>query len=129
MLRTARHGDAYHSDAIRDQVGRLISAKDAARLFPPSRGGRPVAVGTVMRWGLKGCPAKAPGRKGERIYLWMVRGPGQWMTSADAVARFLEALTADRLGQSAPAPAAPRTTARRAREIARAERELAEAGF
>src|SRR5262245_56437636 len=85
------------SDVIRDHLGRLISVKDAARLFPPFRDGKPVAVGTVLRWGLKGCPAKAPGRQGEQIKLWMVRGPGQWMTTAEACAAFIDELTADRM--------------------------------
>jgi hypothetical protein len=95
-----------------------------ARRFPWNKESRPVHVATLTRWILKGCRASA----GTRIKLRATRFPAGWRTTDEWVAEFLDALTADRAGLAAPAPSS-RAPDRRRRDIERAERELAAAGF
>jgi hypothetical protein len=66
-----------------------ISLAQAARLLPPGRNGRPVTLGCVLRWILRG--AKAP--DGHRVHLEAVRLGGRWLTSKEGLQRFAEALT------------------------------------
>jgi hypothetical protein len=70
----------------------LISLAQAARLFPPNRQGKPVHVTTLQRWVLDGIRG---------VHLEAARAGGRWVTSREAVARFLAALTAGHLSQPA----------------------------
>jgi hypothetical protein len=55
------------------------------------------------------------------------RYPGGWSLTEADLDEFTDALTADRLGDAAPAP--PRSPARRTRDLARVDRELAHMGL
>jgi len=66
----------------------LIRLTDAARLAGPGRGNRPRHLSTILRWILDG--VKTPSGF---IKLEAVRIGSKWMTSAQAVQRFVEALT------------------------------------
>ncbi|MCE9555997.1 MAG: DUF1580 domain-containing protein [Planctomycetes bacterium] len=89
-----------------------------ARQVPNRQGGKGINVATVWRWANRGC-------KG--IKLEVVQIGGIQMSSADALARFFNRLTAAANGESAPAPAP--TSRQRAKAIDAAERELAKAGI
>jgi hypothetical protein len=107
------------------ELGELKTFAEIARALPPSRRlGRPVHSSTISRWR---CPGMRS-RDGSRITLRCVRLPSGWMTSLEWVREFIDAVTADKAGDPAPAPAI-RTTARRRREIDRAKRELTAAGI
>lgn len=64
----------------------LISFPALARLIPPSRLGRPVAISTIHRWqrGLRG------------VRLEAIRIGGRWYTSTEAFQKFCNALTQSR---------------------------------
>jgi len=84
----------------------LLSLPQAARRFPPYRRGRPVNPSTVWRWISSG--VKLSG--GRRVKLGAVRLSGRWLTSVEALARFIEAQTPDLgNGASLAADAAPET--------------------
>src|SRR5438067_1404994 len=100
-----------------------ISLATACELIPPGRGGRRTHLSTLLRWVLKG--SKAP--SGQLVRLEAIRVGGRWMTSAEALQRFAEALT-PRLGDTAPAPT-PRTPAGRQRASAKAAVELEKRGI
>jgi hypothetical protein len=95
----------------------LLSLAQAAQRMPPGRGGRPVSLGTVLRWVVDG----APGPDGRRVRLEGCRVGGRWLTSVQALGRFAERLTPRFDGELAPAP---RTPGRRERETARAAARL-----
>src|SRR5262245_55306405 len=63
----------------------LIARAQAARLLPTPRQGKPVQVRTGVRWIRRGVG-------GARLEA--ARAGGRWITSREAVARFLAALTA-----------------------------------
>src|SRR5215470_1017100 len=92
----------------------LLSLPQAARRFPPYRQDRPVNPSTVWRWISAG--VKLP--DGRRVKLGAVRLSGRWLTSIEAIERFIAAQT--------PAPAddtaspAARTAGQRQRAAARA---------
>jgi hypothetical protein len=90
---------------------RLISFAEAAKIVPHRRRGRATHVATIHRWATVGC-------RGIRLE-WLQTG-GSKSTSREAVARFFEALTADRT--SAPVPT--RTARQEQRDVERAEAEL-----
>jgi hypothetical protein len=75
----------------------------AARLVPPLRDGKATHPATVIRWIAHGCPDGAGGR----IFLEAYRTPSGWVTTAEALARFLAKLTSA-YAAGAPPPAAPR---------------------
>jgi hypothetical protein len=100
----------------------LLNISQAAKRFPPYRAGRPVHGATVTRWILSGI--RGPG--GQRIRLEAVRRPAGWLTSVEAIERFLLALTLT-LG-STPAPA-PRSPGKRDRASEQAARELDRIGI
>jgi hypothetical protein len=103
----------------------LLPFARITKLIEPSRSGKPVHVATIARWRDPGVRS----RDGKtRIQLRCTRTPSGWRTSVQAVHEFFDALTADRTGQSVPAPTS-RTPARRRRDHERAERELAAAGL
>jgi hypothetical protein len=67
--------------------GRSLS--QAAKLFPPFRLNRPVTLSCVFRWVTKG----VRGPEGQRIRLEGARLAGRWVTTPQAIARFLQAQT------------------------------------
>jgi hypothetical protein len=75
----------------------------AARRFPPHRRDRPVNPSTIWRWVVDG--VRLPG--GGKLRLEAARVGGRWLTSEQALARFIDAQT---VVQFAPAerPATPR---------------------
>jgi hypothetical protein len=99
-----------------------LSLTQAARRLPPGRGNRPVSLSCVLRWVLDG--AKAP--DGTRIKLEALRLGGRWVTSAEALRRFAEALTPQ--AGSTPNPKVRTPTARQ-KAIERAEKVLEKAGI
>jgi hypothetical protein len=99
----------------------ILSLRDAAKLIPPARQGRPVSFQCILRWALEG--AKAP--SGERVKLEAVRLGGRWLTSREALQRFAEALTPRSDSPTSP----PRTLRQRRRAAERAERELEKLGI
>jgi hypothetical protein len=99
-----------------------IPLKDACRLVPPARSGKRCHLSTLLRWILQG----AKSANGERVRLEAVRLGSRWVTSAEALQRFAEALTPC---LDAPPAAAPRTLAQRARAAERAGRKLEELGI
>jgi hypothetical protein len=68
----------------------LISLAQAARLFPPTRQDKAVHVSTILRWILRGVRG---------VRLEAARAGGRWITSREAVARFVAALTASHSSQ------------------------------
>lgn len=94
----------------------------ACRLAGRGRGGRPVHLSTLLRWILTGC--RGPG--GRRIHLEAVRLGSRWVTTAEALQRFAEALTPKVGPDDRPMPRTP-TARRRASE--RAARRLERAGI
>jgi hypothetical protein len=66
-----------------------ITLAAAARLFPPTRQGRPISLSAIFRWisdGIKG-------PDGKRIRLEATRVGGRWLTSVAALERFALAQT------------------------------------
>jgi hypothetical protein len=108
-----------------------LTVGQVARLFPPTRNGRPVHKATVTRWILDGVGL----RDGSRLRLRADRAPGGWLVEPAAVKEFLAALTADRLGPTAcPAatfhrPSTGRAEVARRHEAEHADRELDRLGF
>jgi hypothetical protein len=78
---------------------------------------------TVVRWICRGVQL----RKGSILRLSAVRSPGGWLIAPSAVDDFLAALTADRICEPAPPPAA--ASAARDRRHARTAAELDAAGI
>ena len=108
-----------HHDLTRET---LLSLAQAARRFPPARLGRPVNSSTVWRWARKG--AKVPGVG--IVRLECVRVSGRWLTSEEAISRFVAAQTPQ--GDSDARPV-PRTPTQRQRASERAARELDRIGI
>jgi hypothetical protein len=100
----------------------VLSLKEAAKLLPPGRLGRPTSFACLWRWVLSG--ARAP--DGGTVKLEALRLGGRWVTSRQALQRFAERLT-PRVDDD-PAPL-PRSPARRQREDERAARKLDEIGI
>ena len=99
-----------------------LTMAQAARSFPSARLGRPVSASTVWRWCRKG--VKVPG--GGTLRLECVRVSGRWLTSVEALSRFV--------AQQTPAmendpPPAPRSPSRRQRASERAAAELRRQGI
>ncbi|AWM37122.1 hypothetical protein GobsT_49540 [Gemmata obscuriglobus] len=87
------------------QVGAGLSLSAAGRLFPGHRGGASVDPSTVFRWVTKGARAG----EGRVVKLEAARVGGRWLTSREAVARFVAALT--EAATPAVTPVAPTTRA------------------
>src|SRR5262249_27429496 len=88
----------------------------AARELPPLRAGRPVSPATLTRWIISG--VALPG--GGRLRLEAVRIGNTWLTSREALARFLERQTAAALGgpmSATPTPGHGLAVERRLDEI------------
>jgi hypothetical protein len=99
-----------------------ISLAAAAKLIPPGRNGKRCHLSTLLRWILTG--AKNP--SGAVVKLDASRLGARWVTSREAIQRFMGALTPRLDGPPAPAP---RTSKARSRANARAERELTRVGI
>jgi hypothetical protein len=63
----------------------LISLRRAAALLLPPRHSKPVKPSFIVRWIRRGVMLPS----GERVRLEAVRLDGRWLTSADAVYRFV----------------------------------------
>jgi hypothetical protein len=66
-----------------------ITLAAAARMFPPTRQGRPISLSAVFRWIADGIK----GPDGKRIRLEAARVGGRWLTSVAALERFAKAQT------------------------------------
>jgi hypothetical protein len=102
-----------------------ITLSQAAKLLPSSRDGKKTHVSTVFRF-------RRPGLR-RRACLEMVKQPGGWVTSVEAVARFVAALTAEAdAPRTTPDPASDRAAhareAARRKRLERVDRELAALG-
>jgi hypothetical protein len=95
---------------------------EAANLFPSFRNGRPVHPATLTRWILKG----VRGPNGACVRLEALKRPAGWITSVEAVERFLAALTPNLNASRAPTPATP---GKRRRASERAAKELEKLGI
>jgi Protein of unknown function (DUF1580) len=71
------------------QTEKTMSLAEAIRLLPPGRTGKPIRLGTLLRWISEG--SRGPG--GELVKLEAVRLGGRWLTSREALQRFVERLT------------------------------------
>jgi len=100
----------------------LLSLPQAARRFPPYRLDAPVNPSTVWRWILQG--VRLP--DGSRVKLEAIRLAGRWLTSVEAIERFIAAQTPALHSDSAPRP---RTTTQRQRAAARAGKKLEAMGI
>jgi predicted DNA-binding transcriptional regulator YafY len=100
----------------------LISLSEAARFFPASRGAGRISTSTLWRFIAVGIP----GPDGGRIRLAAVRLSSRWLTSREALARFLAAQTPT-FGDSTPR-GAPRTPAKRLRMSQQAGKECGQRG-
>lgn len=98
----------------------LLTFSQASRYFPPGRRGKRPHRATLYRWSVYGVHG---------IRLESIAMPSCRVTSREAIARFLQALTeADDLRHPSPARTAP-TIRHRQREIAAANRKLDAAGI
>jgi hypothetical protein len=102
----------------------LISFVQGARLLPSYRQGRPVNSSTLWRWARKG--VRLP--DGTRVYLEVVRLAGRWLTSVEALRRFVAAQT-PATGAAMPPVETPRTATNCRRRSERAAEELTRMGI
>jgi hypothetical protein len=100
----------------------LLSLAQAARRFPPYRQGRPVNASTIWRWCRKGVKVPSLGV----VRLESCRISGRWLTSEEAISRFVAAHTPP---SDAAAMPPPRTPTARQRASERAARELDRVGI
>lgn len=70
-------------------AGHGLSLTQLARRLPSSRRGRPVSLSCVLRWILDG----ARDNSGQRIRLEAARLAGKWISTPQALARFMAAQT------------------------------------
>src|SRR3954469_20565528 len=100
---------------------RTIGLHEAAKLYPSFRQGKATHISTPLRHITRGAKLAS----GEVVRLEGARLGGRWITSLEALERFMARLTGAALGEpeSAGAPAI-RTSTRRRREIAQADAEL-----
>ncbi len=68
-----------------------LSLADAVCRLPRGRDGNPICFSTVFRWAMRGIIAPS----GERVRLEAIRLGGRWITSHEALQRFVERLTPD----------------------------------
>ena len=99
----------------------LLTLAQAARLFPPARLGRPVNASTIWRWCRKGVRVEGIGI----VRLECVRVSGRWLTSEEAISRFVAKQTPSKEQPTAP----PRSPGQRRRASERAARELDRIGI
>jgi hypothetical protein len=100
----------------------LLSLAQAARRFPPYRANRPVNPSTIWRWCRQG--VKVPGVG--VVKLECVRLSGRWLTSEEAISRFVARQTP--AVEAAPMPR-PRTERQVRSASQQAARELEKVGI
>jgi hypothetical protein len=100
----------------------LLSLAQAARRFPSYRAGRPVNPSTIWRWCRQGVRVPGVGV----VRLECVRLSGRWLTSMEAISRFVIAQTPP---EDAARMEAPRTPTQRRKASERAARELERIGI
>jgi hypothetical protein len=93
-----------------------LSLTAAARLLPAGRSGRPVSLSCIFRWISDGVLAP----DGQRVRLEAARAGGRWITSVEAIQRFMEKQT-PRFDEPATTP---RTPGRRQRDDERTAKKL-----
>jgi hypothetical protein len=96
----------------------------AARRFPPLRAERPRHPATLTRWIQRGI--LGPG--GQRVRLEAVRAGGSWITSIEAIERFMATLSARSADDETVLPMV-RTPAQRQSAAERAGKELEAVGI
>jgi hypothetical protein len=101
----------------------MLTLAQAARRFPPSRQGRPVSPSCVWRWCREG--VKVPGVGVVRLEC--VRISGRWITSVEAISRFVARQTPPLEG--ATPKEMPRTPAKRQQAAERGARPWRRLGF
>jgi Protein of unknown function (DUF1580) len=101
----------------------LLSLAQAARRFPPYRQGRPVSPSCLWRWCFDG--VKVPG--GGVVKLEAVRVSGRWLTSLEALSRFVARQTPSLENESAKET--PRAAGKRQRAAERAGEQLSSIGI
>lgn len=100
----------------------MLTLAQAARRFPPSRLGRAVSPSTIWRWCRRGVRVPGIGV----VHLECVRLSGRWLTSIEAISRFVDRQTPP----IAVSPtAAPRSAGQRQRAAERAADELNRLGI
>jgi hypothetical protein len=101
-----------------------IGLYEGAKLYPSFRKGRPTHISTLLRHITKGIRLAS----GEVIQLEGARLGGRWITSVEAVQRFMERSTAVAFPDVSAAPAS-RTSRQRRKQLDRVAKELADAGI
>jgi len=99
----------------------LLSLPETARRLPPGRSGKTVHLSTIMRWILRG----VRGLGGKPVRLEAIRLGGRWLTSVEALQRFVAAQTPDLDSK----PNLPRTATARERASERAGSRLSRIGI
>jgi hypothetical protein len=102
---------------------RGLSLAEAAKLIPPSRGGKKTHLSTILRWILHG----AKGPQGSLVHLEAVRLGGRWLTTREAIHRFTERLTPSL--DPATTSGTPQTPGQRQRAAEQAAHELDQLGI
>ena len=103
-------------------AGHGLNLTNAAKQFPPYRGTQPVNPSTIWRWITEGIKLAS----GRRLRLEAIRLGGRWLTSVQAVQRFMQAQTP----QFADEPPAPTPSAKKRRQsAASAARDLEQVGM
>jgi hypothetical protein len=99
----------------------VIGLREATKFYPSFRQGKATHISTPLRHITKGTKLSS----GEIVHLEGARLGGRWITSVEAVQRFVERLTRTALGGTPP-PELPtaQISARRQRELAQTDREL-----
>jgi hypothetical protein len=112
------------SDHVRILDEHRIDLSEAGRILGTDRS--PAHLSTVLRAVTKGTKLPA----GERVRLEAIRSAGRWVTSREAVERYVRRLTGLALGEAEPteSPVTPMSS-RRQRELAAVDRELDRAGI
>jgi hypothetical protein len=125
MSHTPRNDVTPASEVVREiAAGSGLSLAGAAKLFPSYRAGRPVNPTCIWRWARAGVRLS----DGRTVRLEVSKVAGRWLTSTQAVERFIAAQQAPH-ASDAGAPAAPRTPRARQRAAERAGAELAKVGL
>jgi hypothetical protein len=103
-----------------------LSLADAAKRLPSLRTGKTINPFTITRWIQTGTLL----RDGTRCRLEAIRVGNSWVTSAEAINRYLAALTAACLAPDTPTSTpTPRSPSKRKRASASADETLAESGW
>lgn len=102
---------------------KLIPLAQAARGLPPARQGRCTHISTLIRWIIHGCRSPS----GEVVRLEAIRLGCRWMTSQEALQRFVDRLT-PRIEDNPPGQR-PQTVGQRSRASQRAAEELKKFGI